>query len=49
MPRHERGVAPVPGIYFLGFPWLHARNSGIVFGIEEDAGYIASAIARHLD
>ncbi len=49
IPRQERGVAPVPGIYFLGCPWLHSRKSGIVFGIEEDAHYIASAIARHLD
>jgi putative flavoprotein involved in K+ transport len=48
-PLHERGVAPVPGIYFLGFPWLHSRKSGIVLGIEEDAKYIASAIARRLD
>src|SRR5262249_14960054 len=21
-PRHDRGVAPLPGIYFLGLPWL---------------------------
>jgi putative flavoprotein involved in K+ transport len=48
-PLHERGIAPVPGIYFLGFPWLHCRKSGIIFGIEEDAKYIASAIARRLD
>jgi putative flavoprotein involved in K+ transport len=48
-PLHERGVAPVPGVYFLGFPWLQSRKSGIVYGIEEDAQYVASAITRRLE
>lgn len=44
-PTHNRGVSPVPGIYFLGFPWLHSRKSGILHGIDEDAHFIADAIA----
>jgi putative flavoprotein involved in K+ transport len=44
-PIHERGVSPVPGIYFLGFPWLHSRKSGIIHGIDEDARFISDAIA----
>jgi putative flavoprotein involved in K+ transport len=44
-PLHERGVSPVPGIYFLGFPWLHSRKSGIIHGIDEDARFIAEAVA----
>jgi len=44
-PIHTRGVSPVPGIYFLGFPWLHTRKSGIIHGIDEDARFIAEAIA----
>jgi putative flavoprotein involved in K+ transport len=44
-PIHKRGVSPVPGIYFLGFPWLHSRKSGIIHGINEDARFIAEAIA----
>ncbi len=44
-PVHQRGVSPVPGIYFLGFPWLHSRKSGIIHGIDEDAHFIADAIA----
>jgi len=44
-PVHNRGVSPVPGIYFLGFPWLHSRKSGIIHGIDEDAHFIADAIA----
>jgi putative flavoprotein involved in K+ transport len=49
VPIHDRGVAPVPGLYFLGFPWLHSRKSGIVMGIADDARHIADAIAHHLD
>lgn len=44
-PIHERGISPVTGIYFLGFPWLHSRKSGIIHGIDEDARHIAEAIA----
>lgn len=48
LPIHERGVSPVPGLYFLGFPWLTSRKSGILYGIEEDARYIAESIDRQL-
>ncbi|MDH5504495.1 MAG: NAD(P)-binding domain-containing protein [Acidimicrobiia bacterium] len=44
-PIHTRGVSPIPGIYFLGFPWLQSRKSGIIHGIDEDAQFIAEAIA----
>ena len=26
-PVHQRGVSPVPGLYFLGLPWQHTRGS----------------------
>ena len=45
LPLHTRGISPVPGIYFIGFPWLHSRKSGIIHGIDEDARFIAEAIA----
>jgi len=48
MPIHKRGVSPVDGLYFIGFPWLYKRKSGIVYGIEEDAKYIASVLAQQL-
>ena len=47
-PIHVRGVSPVPGVYFIGFPWLNSRKSGLIYGIEEDAGYIVDTIARQL-
>lgn len=47
-PVHERGVSPVPGLYFIGFPWLNSRKSGLIYGIREDGEYIANAISQHL-
>jgi putative flavoprotein involved in K+ transport len=47
-PVHQRGVSPVSGLYFIGFPWLNSRKSGIIYGIEEDAGYIANTISKQL-
>lgn len=47
-PIHERGISPVRGLYFVGFPWLNSRKSGILYGIAEDAGHIAAAIAQQL-
>jgi putative flavoprotein involved in K+ transport len=48
VPIHQRGVSLVRGLYFIGFPWLNSRKSGIIYGIEEDAEYIAGAIAEQL-
>jgi putative flavoprotein involved in K+ transport len=44
-PMHTRGISPVPGIYFLGFPWLHSRKSGLIHGIDDDARFVAEALA----
>jgi putative flavoprotein involved in K+ transport len=48
LPVHQNGVSAVPGLYFLGFPWLTKRKSGIIYGIAEDAGRIAEDVARRL-
>ena len=47
-PIHERGVSRESGLYFVGFPWLNSRKSGILYGIEEDANFIANAIHEQL-
>ena len=47
-PVHTRGVSPERGLYFVGFPWLNSRKSGILYGIGEDAQYIANAIQTQL-
>jgi putative flavoprotein involved in K+ transport len=45
-PVHHNGEAPVPGIYFIGFPWLSKRKSGVVLGIDEDARHISELILQ---
>jgi putative flavoprotein involved in K+ transport len=47
-PIHQQGISPLQGLYFIGFPWLVSRKSGIIYGIEEDARDIAGAIAKQL-
>jgi putative flavoprotein involved in K+ transport len=38
----------VHGIYFVGFPWLHRRKSGIICGVEEDASHVVDHITAGL-
>jgi putative flavoprotein involved in K+ transport len=45
-PRQKRGVTEYEGLYFLGMPWLHSRRSGILFGVGDDAAYLAAHIAN---
>jgi len=47
-PIYQRGVSPVNGLYFIGFPWLNSRKSGIIYGISEDAQFISEAISKQL-
>jgi putative flavoprotein involved in K+ transport len=44
-PAHERGVSTVPGLYFLGLPWLSCRASPFIWGVWRDAQYLAEHIA----
>jgi putative flavoprotein involved in K+ transport len=44
-PIQKRGVTEFDGLYFLGMPWLHSRKSGILFGVGDDASYLAAHIA----
>ena len=44
-PVHCRGATASPGLYFLGLHWLYKMKSALLFGIGEDAAFIASAIA----
>jgi putative flavoprotein involved in K+ transport len=43
-PCHVRGVTDVPGLYFLGLPWLHTWGSGRFSGIARDAAHLADHI-----
>ena len=44
---HKDGRSECQGLYFLGYPWLRSRKSPILFGIIEDAEYIADKICEH--
>ncbi len=44
-PVHRRGITDVPGLYFLGLPWLSRRASSFIFGVEHDAAHLAEHIA----
>ncbi len=44
-PAHQNGVSIVPGIYFLGLPWLSMRGSSFIWGVWADAERLAGHIA----
>jgi len=48
MLSHNNGISEIEGLYFLGLPWLRKRKSGIILGIEEDAGFMAKQILDYL-
>jgi putative flavoprotein involved in K+ transport len=43
-PSHIRGVTAIPGLYFLGLPWLHTWGSGRFASVARDASYLAHHI-----
>ncbi|MCY1293323.1 flavin-dependent oxidoreductase [compost metagenome] len=45
-PVHSRGVTSVPGLYFLGLPWLYTWGSGRFSGVARDAEYLVNRIAQ---
>jgi putative flavoprotein involved in K+ transport len=44
-PRHVDGVTEVPGLYFVGLPWLSCRGSAFIWGAWRDAERLAGLIA----
>jgi len=48
-PKHDRGVSTVPGLYFLGLPWLSRRASSFIWGVWQDAKHLADHIAAPSD
>jgi putative flavoprotein involved in K+ transport len=43
--QHYRGVTAVPGLYFIGLPWLHTWGSGRFSGVKADAEYLLERIS----
>ena len=44
-PKHQRGISPERGVYFLGLPWLSGRGSSFIWGVWQDARHLAEHIA----
>ena len=44
-PIQKRGVTDYPGLFFVGLPWLHNAKSGLIYGVGDDAAYIAGTIS----
>ncbi|AFA75682.1 putative FAD dependent oxidoreductase [Gordonia polyisoprenivorans VH2] len=45
-PMQTRGVTEVPGLSFVGLPWMHTWGSGRFLGIDRDARHIAETICE---
>ena len=45
-PIQERGVTSAPGIYLLGLAWMHKVKSSFLYGVGEDARYLAERIRQ---
>ena len=43
-PVHRNGITDVPGLYFLGLPWLSKMNSSFLSGVGDDAAVLADHI-----
>jgi putative flavoprotein involved in K+ transport len=44
-PIQKRGITKYPGLFFVGLPWLRNAKSGLIFGVGDDAAFIAESIA----
>jgi putative flavoprotein involved in K+ transport len=42
----EKDTTEHPGLYFLSLPWLHTPKSGLLFGVGDDARYLAGHIRQ---
>lgn len=47
LPCHTRGVTELPGLYFIGLPWLHRLRSPFIRGAEEDARHLVEHLLAH--
>jgi putative flavoprotein involved in K+ transport len=47
-PRATRGITDIPGLAFIGLPWLYRRRSPLLLGVGDDAEHIAGKIASRV-
>jgi putative flavoprotein involved in K+ transport len=46
-PIQDDGRAPIPGLYFMGVPWMRKFKSSILYGVAEDAQLVAEHIIEN--
>jgi putative flavoprotein involved in K+ transport len=44
-PVQTRGATAYRGLFFIGLPWLRDAKSGLIYGVGDDAAYVAQKIA----
>ncbi|MDE0059673.1 MAG: NAD(P)-binding domain-containing protein [Defluviicoccus sp.] len=47
-PVTDRGTTSVPGLYFIGLNWMVKRKSGLLYGVGDDARYVAAHVEDYL-
>lgn len=47
-PEVDRGITAIPGLFFIGLPWMHTWGSARFSGVAEDAAYLAEMIAANV-
>jgi putative flavoprotein involved in K+ transport len=45
-PIQTAGVSAHPGLYFVGLPWLPTAKTGLLYGVGDNAWFIAQTIAK---
>ncbi|WP_055477249.1 MSMEG_0569 family flavin-dependent oxidoreductase [Gordonia sp. HS-NH1] len=45
-PMQTRGITEVPGLSFVGLPWMHTWGSGRFLGIDRDARHVAEHVVE---
>lgn len=45
---HQKGIAPIRNLYFIGRPWQITTGSARIYGVGQDAAWIAKEIRRNL-
>jgi putative flavoprotein involved in K+ transport len=47
-PLQKRGVTEYPGLYFIGLPFLHTSQSGLLAGVGDDAAHVVKHIGSRI-
>ncbi|NOQ40114.1 MAG: FAD-dependent oxidoreductase, partial [Anaerolineales bacterium] len=45
-PLQKRGVTSIPGLYFIGLPFLHTSKSGLLAGVGSDAAHVVEHLSN---